>query len=94
MASNVVEVVNLYNSGGPGARSTGAAGFHGKILNDDVRDSSHVGHMHIDEDAGLHAVVVAKVLEVLREKPDARPVSASAAPAATPLPRTRPSKVR
>ena len=94
VASNVEEVLNLYNSEGPGARLTGVAGFHGRILNDDVLHSSHVGHMNIDEDAGLHALVVAKVLDVLSGKPGAYTSSISRAPPPIPSPRARPSKVQ
>jgi len=90
VAANVAEVINLYKRG-RGAELAGMPGFRGTILNDDLSGRIDAGHMNIDENRDLHDLVVAKVLEVLSEKPGARSTSPRLPQSSIPLPRPRPS---
>ncbi len=69
--ANVAEVLNLHKPSRFGVSVAGAKGHDGKIDNRDV-SALGIGHISIDKSKTLHAEVVARVIQVLAEKP-ARP---------------------
>ena len=63
-SANVARVLNLtkhyYMSRGPG--------FHGSLLNVDLRNDSNIDHLNIDKSPRLHARVIAEILALVGER--------------------------
>ena len=78
---NVARVLNLtkhfYVSRGPG--------FHGSLINVDLRSNANIDHLNIDKSARLHAMVIGEVLAIAgghrASRPSAEQPTAASAPA-------------
>jgi hypothetical protein len=77
-SSNVARVLNLSQH----FWMTRGPGFHGSLINVDLRSDPNIDHLNIDKSPRLHARVIAEVLAIVGEHRVERPsVAAKAIPA-------------
>lgn len=62
---NVLHLVNFYQRNGFGKPVTAGPGFQGELSNVDLTADTSIRHVTIEKSARLHAVVVAKIQEVV-----------------------------
>ncbi len=80
-SANVARVLNLtqhyYMSRGPG--------FHGSLINVDLRSDPNIDHLNIDKSPRLHARVISEVLAIVGARGATEPSAAKAAKVSAPV---------
>jgi len=80
-SANVARVLNLtqhyYMSRGPG--------FHGSLINVDLRSDPNIDHLNIDKSPRLHARVISEVLAIVGTRGASEPSAAKAAKGSAPV---------